>query len=104
MDLCYCPFEKTCSKCDKKTVYTLTDENSREFPVRRYQIQNGECKFEVYNCANLVGKGVTSGKLLDCSLMTAKQTQSCVGAVANEEEQKKIYGKYTYGHSKKSIL
>ena len=104
MDLCYCPFEKTCSKCDKKTVYTLTDENSREFPVRRYQIQNGECKFEVYNCANLVGRGMTSGKLLDCSLMSAGQIQACVGAVANEEEQKKIYSKYTYGHSKKSIL
>ena len=104
MDLCYCPFEKTCAKCDKKIVYILTDENSREFPVRRYQTQNGECKFEVYNCAKLVGRGVTNGKLLDCSLMNAFEMQTLVDAVANEEEQKKIYGKYTYGHSKKSIL
>ena len=104
MDLCYCPFEKTCAKCDKKSVYTLTDENSREFPVRRYVVANGECKFEAYNCAKLVGRGVTSGKLIDCTLENADEIAKIVQALGSEEEQKSLHKKYTYGHTKKSVL
>ena len=104
MDLCYCPFEKTCGKCDKKHVYTLTDENSRQFPVRRYVTANGECKFETFNCAKLVGRGATSGKLLDCTLENQTQISDFVQAIDSEETQKNLCGKYTYGHSKKSIL
>ena len=104
MDLCYCPFEKTCAKCDKKSVYTLTDENSREFPVRRYVVANGECKFEAYNCAKLVGRGVTSGKLIDCTLENGEEIAKIVQALGSEEEQKSLHKKYTYGHTKKSVL
>lgn len=104
MDLCYCPFEKTCAKCDKKSVYTLTDENGREFPVRRYKIANGECKFEVYNCAKLIGRGATKAKLLDCTLMNPKEIQDTMNALPSEEQQKNLYEKYTYGHTKKGIL
>ncbi len=52
MDLCYCPFERTCERCDKRREYTLTDEDGRKFPLRRYRAAEG-CRFEVYNCAAL---------------------------------------------------
>lgn len=69
MDLIYCPFSKTCKDCDKKQVFTLTDENGREFPLRRYTV-NG-CRFELYNCANLANRtpiaGVLSERVIDCS-------------------------------------
>lgn len=69
MDLIYCPFSKTCKDCDKKQVFTLTDENGREFPLRRYTI-NG-CRFELYNCANIAQRtpiaGVLSERVIDCS-------------------------------------
>lgn len=60
MDLIYCPFSKTCKDCDKKDVFTLTDENGREFPLRRYRI-NGACRFEVYNCARLANRASFCG-------------------------------------------
>lgn len=103
MDLCYCPFGKTCKDCDKKPVYELTDENGRVFPVRRYVSKNGACRFEVYNCASLVGDGIDGmGKLLDLTLTQDKK--GAVKAARNEEEQKKIYQKYTSGHFKRGIL
>ena len=86
MDLCYCPFGKTCAKCDKREVYTLTDEEGRSFPVRRYQSAEGACRFEVYNCAELSCEiPSTAGRLLDYTL-TQKQN------------------KYTTGHSKRGVL
>ena len=51
MDLIYCPFERKCASCDKRDNYVLTDENGRKFPLRRYR--TSECRFELYNCANL---------------------------------------------------
>ena len=74
MDLCYCPFGKTCANCDKKAVYALTDENGRSFPVRRYITADGSCRFEVYNCAQLIGIGAkNAGQLLDLSLIADKK-------------------------------
>ena len=103
MDLCYCPFGKTCAKCDKKEIYTLTDENGRIFPVRRYIAANGECRFEVYNCADLVGLGVKGmGKLLDLTLVTDAKT--AVQAKDGEIEQKKVYKNCTSGHYKRGVL
>ena len=52
MDLVYCPFLQDCKHCDKKERYTLTDEEGRAFPLRRYAL-SGACRFEVYNCAYL---------------------------------------------------
>lgn len=52
MELCYCPFEKTCKSCDKRDEYTLTDEEGRKFPLVRYSAGEG-CRFELYNCAPL---------------------------------------------------
>ena len=103
MDLCYCPFEKTCSQCDKREIYTLTDENGRNFPTRRYVTANGSCRFEVYNCASLVGRGLSNiGQLLDLSVETAKL--SAVHNKDNEEKQKEIFKNYTSGHYKRGVL
>lgn len=81
MDLCYCPFEKTCASCDRRDVYTLTDGDGRKFPLRRYQL-NG-CRFEVYNCAPLDAEA-GAGPLVD-------------GTVKAE-------GPPTRGHSGRSML
>ena len=103
MDLCYCPFGKTCKDCDKKTVYQLTDENGRVFPVRRYTSANGECRFEVYNCASLISDGMDNmGQLLDLTLVEEKA--DAIKVKDDEEGQKKIYQKYTSGHFKRGIL
>lgn len=103
MDLCYCPFEKKCSACDKKDVYQLTDEAGRVFPVRRYVAANGQCRFEVYNCAQLIGGEKSAyGTLLDCTLIANKQ--AAVTAVGNPMAQKEIYQTYTSGHAKRGVL
>ena len=103
MDLCYCPFGKTCAKCDQKSVYTLTDENGREFPVRRYLSANGECRFEVYNYAQLIGCGIKSaGQLLDLTLQENPQKAYLVKD--DETAQKAIYENYTSGHYKRGVL
>lgn len=104
MDLCYCPFEKSCNRCDKKDVYALTDENGREFSVRRYKSAKGDCRFEVYNCADLIGEGVGGGRLVDCSLMTMRGAMVAVRVSDDEMAQKYHYEHYTTGHSRKSVL
>ena len=103
MDLCYCPFGKTCGQCDKKQLYTLTDEGGREFPVRRYVDGNGNCRFEVYNCADLVGLGAKgAGQLLDLTLVADKKT--ALAAKDDEIKQKQAYKNYTSGHYKRGVL
>ena len=103
MELCYCPFGKTCSICDKKAVYNLTDEGGRVFPVRRYIASDGACRFEVYNCADLIGVGVkNAGQLLDLTLVQNKAL--AVSAKNDETEQKKVYNTYTSGHYKRGVF
>ena len=103
MDLCYCPFGKTCSACDKKERYTLTDEHGRNFPVRRYLTSDGACRFEVYNCAELVGVGIENvGQLLDLTLEADKGI--AYAAKDDESKQKEIYRQYTSGHYKRGVL
>lgn len=103
MDLCYCPFGKTCSVCDKKDVYTLTDENGRAFPVRRYKDGWGECRFEIYNCASLVGR-VPFHSLVDLTITGTQAVQDDVEAFcADENKQKEVFKKYTYGHARDGV-
>lgn len=103
MDLCYCPFGKTCSVCDKRQTYTLTDESGREFPVRRYVAADKSCRFEVYNCAALIGRGVRGmGKLIDVSATKDKCAVVC--AIEDETRQKELYRGYTSGHLKRGVL
>ena len=103
MDLCYCPFSKSCARCDKRERYRLTDENGRGFPVRRYVDADGNCRFEIYNCASLVGRGlVGAGKLIE---ITMQQEKALAVQTANDEgKQKKFYESYTSGHMKNGVL
>jgi hypothetical protein len=103
MDLCYCPFGKTCNKCDKLDCYMLIDENGRNFPARRYLSADGNCRFEVYNCADLIGTGIVGvGKLVDVSVLMDKQ--QAVDAKDNEIKQKGLYKSCTSGHYKRGVL
>ena len=103
MDLCYCPFGKTCKNCDKKSKYILTDENGREFPVRRYESADGLCRFEVYNCANLVAEAIDGvGILTDLSVVDDKTL--LLQSLTDTDKQKQIFKNYTSGHRKKGIL
>lgn len=103
MDLCYCPFGKTCKACDKREIYTLTDENNRDFPVKRNLSADGSCRFEVYNCADLIGTGLPkAGALIDLTVTNEKE--KAAKAAKNEEEQKKVYKNYTSGHFKRGVL
>ncbi len=102
MELCYCPFGKTCSACDKKGVYTLTDENGRAFPVRRYLSADGACRFEVYNCADLIGQGIEgAGRLADLTLIEEK---TALLMADTDEEQKELLQNHTSGHLKRGVL
>lgn len=69
MDLCYCPFGKSCAACDRRDRYTLTDEAGRAFPMRRYEAAEG-CRFELYNCASLAEAEGACSALFDHSLGT----------------------------------
>lgn len=103
MDLCYCPFGKTCAQCDKREIYTLTDEGGRNFPVRKYLSADGNCRFEVYNCADLIGTGIKgAGRLLDLTLVTDKA--AAIQARDTEIMQKHLYKTYTSGHYKRGVL
>ena len=77
-------------------------ENGRVFPVRRYLSANGECRFEVYNCADLIGIGIeNAGKLLDLTLV---KDISQASQALTEAKQKEIFCNYTSGHSKRGVL
>ena len=85
MDLCYCPFGRTCAGCDKRESYRLTDEEGRTFFARRFRDARGECRFEIYNCADLSGfLPAAAGTLTDRTLSPLKDK--------------------TAGHRRKSVL
>lgn len=104
MDLCYCPFGKTCGACDKRDFYTLTDENERKFFVRRYKDGLGECRFEIFNCAYLAGGAATNGivPLIDCTC--EKDAADLLRLYGDAEKQKAAFKNYTFGHAKNSVL
>lgn len=99
MDLVYCPFEKRCANCDRRGAYTLTDENGREFPLRRYV--TGACRFELYNCASLAAATPT-GALLDCTLNG--DPNALIGVFKDGKALREYIKNYTRGHSEQSVF
>ncbi|MGN0814246.1 MAG: U32 family peptidase [Candidatus Coproplasma sp.] len=99
MDLIYCPFSRSCKNCDKRSAYTLTDEQGRAFPLRRYSASL--CRFEVYNCSPLVAENNFTGALADCTLCDAKIISQ---DVRSPEKLKKHLTNYTKGHSVSPVL
>ncbi len=84
MDLIYCPFSKTCKECDKRSLYTLTDGDGREFPLRRYEV--GVCRFELFNCAYLSARNTFTGVLTENTVPQG------------------VYKSHTQGHAEKGVL
>lgn len=100
MDLIYCPFSRTCKQCNKRPFYTLTDEENRAFPLRRYSVD--ECRFELYNCSPLVGKSCGCATLAD---LTAEQSPAEVSQILNDTQAiRSRYKNYTKGHSENPVL
>ena len=95
MDLCYCPFQKTCKTCDARAVYTLTDEEGRAFPLRRYAASDG-CRFEVYNCLPLAAGVGKPNALADCSL-------GDLTILRNVREPSAVLQEATRGHASRSL-
>lgn len=82
MELCYCPFSRTCADCDRRAFYAMTDEDGRKFPLRRYQI-GGKCRFEVYNCVSLAGEAGIVSRLADSSASEALKNAGATRGHAN---------------------
>ena len=96
MDLCYCPFGRTCAACDRREKYTLRDGEGRAFLLRRYRAAEG-CRFEVYNCAPLAAGRGSASALADCS------SGDHGYAAAARDPVGKIAGA-TRGHAARSLL
>lgn len=101
MDLIYCPFGKKCATCDKRENYTLTDENGREFTLKRYKVGEN-CRFELYNCARLVSGANPAGKLIDLSI--SANADKILLNIDDENTLKEIFKNFTRGHSANSVI
>ncbi len=104
MDLLYCPFEKKCGVCEKRKEYTLTDENGRVFPVRRYKTGENNCRFELFNCAALVAPQDFTHTLIDLSTLPMPVAKGVAVNYGNTQKLKEILPVCTAGHSKNSVL
>ena len=94
MELGHCPFGKTCSACDRRSDYCMTDESGRKFPLLRYE--NSACRFEVYNSANLVSE-LMGNRLYDFSALSDAEKR----AYLFDEELKTAISERTSGALKR---
>ena len=99
MDLCYCPFGRTCKTCDQRGEYRLTDEAGRSFPLCRYRTGGKYCRFEVYNCVPLAGCDVGAGALADASCRTDSKY-----LVSRAHMPEGALDGATKGHTERSML
>lgn len=99
MDLCYCPFGKTCKNCTGED-YSILSDGERDFILRRIKLS--ECRFEVYNPYPLLTDGSDKQAF---NLITLKKNQKL--ALLNNLNcplnAKNHFDKYTTGHSKKPL-
>ncbi len=101
MDLIYCPFGKTCRDCDKRGFYTLTDEENRAFPLRRYSVLHG-CRFELFNCSPLVSENRFTGVLADFTLSDDPAANSAL--TGDVSAFKRTFKNYTSGHTRNAVI
>ncbi len=102
MDLVYCPFSGECKSCDRRQVYTLTDEGGREFPLRRYRASGERCRFEVYNCVSLAAYNEKTSAIVDLSV--ERSGEKLVEVAFSPEGVKRVAEKVTGGHANRSLL
>lgn len=93
MELGHCLFGRQCGSCDRRAAYTLTDEQGRAFPLRRYE--SSVCRFELFNCARLAPRA-EAYPLFD--LRTLSDEEKCA-ALAGERT-----GKITAGLADSGVL
>ncbi|MBP5243028.1 MAG: hypothetical protein J6Z36_04995, partial [Clostridia bacterium] len=103
MDFIYCPFGKTCSACENKDEYILTDSDKREFVLRRYKTAGG-CRFELFNPADLVAPQTFANVLIDLSALPMPVAKGVAAGYDDREKLKELLPVSTSGHSKKSVL
>ncbi len=101
MDLIYCPFGKSCSSCDRRARYALTDEGKRQFVLRRYE--TASCRFEIYNCAKLISENNYTGRLYDFSA-TCDAPAVLRAAEGGADGLRAVFANYTRGHSETPVL
>ena len=80
----------------------MTDDLGREYPVHRY-VLGGKCRFEIYNNARLVAVPQACGD----GVADYTATSDLLRAFSywkDEEKQKTLQKKYTYGHAKNGVL
>lgn len=97
MELGHCLFGKTCSACDRRERYTLTDESGRRFPLLRYE--NSVCRFEVYNSANLVSD-LAGNRVFDFCALSGEEKR----AYLSGEDLRLSIGSRTAGALRRGIL
>ncbi len=102
MDLCYCPFGGSCGCCDKREYYRMTDEEDRQFLLRRYRLSGNFCRFEVYNCASLAAYNGRTSLFIDTA---GEKNASALPAAAHSPDRvKSLVRRATAGHADKSLL
>ena len=104
MDILYCPFGKKCGNCDRKRSYVLRDENGRRFVLRRYVSCEGFCRFELYNCANLVAPQNFAGRLVDVCVLDSDTAAGVCANISDREKLKSLLPASTSGHSGMSMI
>ncbi len=102
MDLIYCPFSMNCDSCNRGNIYNLTDEDKRNYIVRRYKIS--KCMFEVYNPYNLNSKNdKTRNFLIDATLFEGKDINNIYTNNQDMFMRQISNDGYTYGHLKRGV-
>ncbi len=75
MELGHCPFGRSCLGCERKDVYSMTDEQGRVFPLRRYEASC--CRFELFNCAPLAPQAARYA-LYDLRTLSLQEKIACL--------------------------
>ncbi len=100
MDLCYCPFGKTCDKCNGED-YSILSDGERGFILRRVKLS--ACRFEVYNPYPLLTDG-SDKQAFNFITLKSKQKIAILNSVLSPINAKNAFNVYTTGHSKKPLL
>lgn len=100
MSLCYCPFGRKCSDCNKPNVFTLKDENNRIFKVRRYKLSS--CRFEIYNNALLYSKKRFESEIYDFTTLSQAEKEK-LSAVYFNNKKWELEIPYTSGNLTKGV-
>ena len=79
MELGHCPFGRSCSGCDRRFSYTLTDEAGRKFPLLRGEASR--CRFTLFNHVPLQ-TGYKGDRLFDCRALSAEEKAALLAGKA----------------------